>query len=314
MSEEKYLLKMTGISKAFPGVQALDNVHLNVRAGSVHALMGENGAGKSTLMRCLFGTYTRDSGEIELDGVPVSFEHPSQALKHGISMVNQELEQVLQQNVMENIWMGRYPRKGIMVDEAKMLAMTQQKFKELDINVNPKTKISNLSVSMRQMVEIAKAVSYRSKIVVLDEPTSSLTENEVERLFKIILKLKANGCGIIYISHKMEEILRIADEVTVMRDGRWVACEKSANLTTDRIISLMVGRDLDSRFPHKDNVPGEVILKVEGLTSFYAPRVVDASFEVRAGEIFGIAGLVGARRTEPPEMPSRSGTSTQRTR
>lgn len=289
---------MLNISKEFPGVKALDNVQLKLSRGTVHALMGENGAGKSTLMKCLFGIYHADSGEIYLEGKKVSFQSAKQALDHGVSMVHQELNQVKQRNIMDNIWLGRYPKTGLFIDEEKMYIDTKDIFKDLDINLDPRTKVGKLTVSEMQMVEIAKAVSYNSKIIVMDEPTSSLTEKEVNHLFKIIRALKEKGVGIIYISHKMEEILRISDEVTVMRDGKWIATKPAEELTTDMIIKLMVGRDLTNRFPEKTNKPGETILKVEELTATYQPSIQEVSFDLRKGEILGIAGLVGSRRTE----------------
>ncbi len=291
------LLEMKNISKEFPSVKALDNVSLSVRRGTVHALMGENGAGKSTLMKCLFGIYSADAGKIFLDGKEVSFKNPAEALDSGVAMVHQELNQALKRNVMDNIWLGRYPTRLGVTLEGKMYDDTKKIFEELDIKVDPRTVMSTMSVSDRQMVEIAKAVSYNSKIIVLDEPTSSLNEREVEHLFKIISKLKERGCGIIYISHKMEEILRISDDITVMRDGKHIATEKAVDLTMDKIIKLMVGRELTERFPPKTNEIGEVSLKVEGLSARYAP-VNDVSFEIRKGEIVGVAGLGGAGRTE----------------
>ncbi len=295
---EKYLLEMTNISKTFPGVKALDGVQLKVSAGTVHALMGENGAGKSTLMKCLFGIYHADEGEIYLEGKKISFISAKQALDNGVSMVHQELNQVRQRNIMDNIWLGRYPQKGFFIDEEKMYKDTKAIFEDLDISLDPRGSVGKLSVSEMQMVEIAKAVSYNSKIIVMDEPTSSLTEKEVNHLFKIIMALKEKGVGIIYISHKMEEILQISDEVTVMRDGKWIITEYSKNLTTDKIINLMVGRDLTNRFPEKTNEPGETILKVENLTAIFQPSIQDISFELRKGEILGVAGLVGSKRTD----------------
>ena len=300
MSE--YLLEMRNMCKQFPGVKALDNVTLKVKRGSVHALMGENGAGKSTLMKCLFGVYSPDSGEVFINGEKKEYKNPRQALEGGVAMVHQELNQVLQRDIMDNMWLGRFPVKAGMVDKKKMYTDTEKIFRELDINIDPSTKIGKLSVSQRQMVEIAKAVSYGTKILVLDEPTSSLTEGESQHLFRIIDKLKKNGCGIIYISHKMEEILSICDEVTVMRDGKLIATESASSLTTDKIIKLMVGRDLSQRFPEKTNIPGEVILEVKNLQGKYEPKVYDASFKLRKGEILGVAGLVGSRRTELLEL------------
>lgn len=298
MADNKYVLEMIGISKEFPGVKALDNVQLKVKPGTVHALMGENGAGKSTLMKCLFGVYIEDAGEIYIEGKKVKFSNPKQAMDNGVAMVHQELNQVLQRNVMDNIWLGRYPGKAGVVSDKEMYEETKKVLEELEIDVDPKIKMAKLSVSQRQMVEIAKAVSYNAKILVLDEPTSSLTEEEVKHLFRIINKLRARGCGIIYISHKMEEILQISDEVTVMRDGKWVDTKPAKELTTDKIIKLMVGRDLTNRFPPKTNKPGEVILEVKNLTATYQPSIKDVSFKLRKGEILGVAGLVGSKRTE----------------
>lgn len=298
---QEVLLQMTDICKEFPGVKALDHVSLTVKKGTVHALMGENGAGKSTLMKCLFGIYSKDAGKIELEGKEVNFKNSREALNNGVAMVHQELNQALKRNVMDNIWLGRYPMTaGIMVNEHKMLEDTNKIFEELGIAVDPKRIMSTMPVSQRQMVEIAKAVSYNSKIIVFDEPTSSLTEEEVEHLFKIINMLRDRGCGIIYISHKMAEILRIADEVTVMRDGTWIATEPAQNLTTDKIIKLMVGRELTNQFPPKTNKPGEVALEVEHLSARYS-LLQDVSFKARKGEIVGLAGLDGSGRTETLE-------------
>ena len=284
--------------KDFPGVRALDRVSLKVRAGSVHALMGENGAGKSTLMKCLFGIYSGASGKIFLDGKEVSFKDPKDALEHGVAMVHQELNQALKRNVMDNIWLGRYPKKlGFVVSEGEMYKKTKEIFDELGISTDPRTLMSRMSVAERQMVEIAKAVSYNAKIIVLDEPTSSLTEQEVGHLFRIINMLRDRGCGIIYISHKMEEILEISDDITIMRDGTHVTTEPAENFTMDKIIRLMVGRDLTNRFPDKKNNIGDVVLEVKGLSSKYN-AVKDVSFTVRRGEIVGFAGLAGAGRTE----------------
>ncbi|MBQ4110513.1 MAG: ATP-binding cassette domain-containing protein [Clostridia bacterium] len=295
---DNVLLQMTDIRKEFPGVKALNGVSLTVRRGTVHALMGENGAGKSTLMKCLFGIYKKDGGHIYLEGKEIEFKNSKDALEQGVAMVHQELNQALKRNVMDNLWLGRYPTKlGFVTSERIMFEKTKAIFKDLGIDVNPTQIMSTMPVAQRQMVEIAKAVSYNSKIIVFDEPTSSLTEQEVEHLFRIINMLRDRGCGIIYISHKMEEILRISDDVTVMRDGTWVATEPAKNLTMDKIIHLMVGRELTNRFPEKTNTPGEVILEVDGLCGMYN-NVKDVSFSLRKGEILGIAGLAGAGRTE----------------
>lgn len=294
----KFVLEMKNISKEFPGVKALSNVNLNVRPGTVHALMGENGAGKSTLMKCLFGIYQKNSGQIFLDGKEINFQNTRQALDNRVSMVHQELNQVRQRNILDNIWLGRYPKRGLFIDEEKMYKDTIKIFKDLDINLDPRKKVKSLSVSQMQMVEIAKAVSYDSKVIVMDEPTSSLTEKEVDHLFRIINKLRKDNVAIIYISHKMEEILKISDYVTVMRDGQLIDTKEADKLTIDNIISMMVGRNMSNRFPKKYNHPGEVILEVENLTEDDKFALKDVSFSLRKGEILGIAGLVGAKRTE----------------
>jgi len=294
------LIRIENVSKRFPGVRALDGVSLTIKKGRVHALMGENGAGKSTLMKCLFGIYKKDSGRIILDGEEVEFNSAKDALLHGVAMVHQELNQALKLSVMDNMWLGRFPRVSKFLpftSEKKMYQMTREVFDELGINTDPRAIIGTLSVSKRQMVEIAKAVSYNARLIVFDEPTSSLNDTEAELLFEIISKLKSRGCAIIYISHKMEEILRISDEVTVMRDGKHIATKPAHEITTNEIIHLMVGRELNERYPEKKNSPGEVLLSVLGISGKYS-RLRDASFEVRRGEILGIAGLDGAGRTE----------------
>jgi methyl-galactoside transport system ATP-binding protein len=260
--------------------------------------MGENGAGKSTLMKCLFGIYLKDSGTILLDGQEVNFNSPRQALDSGVAMVHQELNQVHTRSVMENIWLGRFPKTKLgAVDHKEMYRRTKEIFDDLEISVDPKAIIRTLSISQRQMVEIAKAVSFHSKIIVFDEPTSSLAETEVEQLFGIIHMLRERGCGIIYISHKMNEILRISDEVTVMRDGKWVATTKAEDLTMEILIRQMVGREITNIYPEKTNTPGEVVLEVNNLSATYL-NLKDVSFKARRGEILGFAGLIGAGRTE----------------
>ena len=291
------LLEMKNISKSFSGVQALSDVSLSVGRGSIHALMGENGAGKSTLMKCLFGIYTPDNGEIFLDGKALQFKNPSDALKNGVAMVHQELNQALKRTVADNMWLGRYPKKGLFVDEKKMHRDTLAIFKELDLDLNPDAVMGNLSVSKRQMAEIAKAVSYNAKIIVLDEPTSSLNEQEAKKLFRIIETLKNRGCGIIYISHKMAEILEISDTVTVLRDGKFIDSKPAAQLTPDSLIQMMVGRSLSGRFPPKNNKPGEMILEVKNLSA-RNNLLSDVSFSVKKGEILGVSGLDGSGRTE----------------
>lgn len=293
-----WLLEMSNIDKSFPGVKALDNVNLKVRPYSIHALMGENGAGKSTLLKCLFGIYKKDSGSIIFQGQEIEFKSSKEALEQGVSMVHQELNLVLQRTVMDNMWLGRYPTKGFFVDQDKMYKETKAIFDELDIDIDPRDKVATLSVSQMQMIEIAKAFSYNAKIVIMDEPTSSLTEKEVNHLFTIIRKLKARGCGIVYISHKMEEIFQLCDEITILRDGQWITTQPLDGLTMDQIISMMVGRSLSQRFPDRLNKPGEVILEVKNLTSLRQPSIRDVSFDLHKGEILGIAGLVGAKRTD----------------
>lgn len=289
---------MIDVSKSFPGVKALDNVNLRVRPHSVHALMGENGAGKSTLLKCLFGIYEKDQGKIFFKGQEINFTSSKEALENGVSMVHQELNLVLQRTVMDNMWLGRYPTKGWFIDHGKMYDDTKRIFDELDIDIDPKVKVATLSVSQMQMIEIAKAFSYDAKIVIMDEPTSSLTEKEVNHLFKIINKLKDKGCGIVYISHKMEEIFQLCDEITILRDGQWVATQPLKGMTMDQIIGMMVGRELTQRFPEKTNQPKEVILEIEHLTAKNQPSIQDVSFNLHKGEILGIAGLVGAKRTD----------------
>lgn len=298
-----YVLEMIELSKSFPGVKALDSVCLNVRPGSVHALMGENGAGKSTLMKCLFGIYTPDSGVIKIDGKPVKITSPDQAHKLGISMIHQELHPIRHRPVMENVWLGRFPMKaGFVVDHKVMYQNTLDLFKKVDLKIDPRVNAGTLNSSTLQLMEIARAVSYDAKVVIMDEPTSSLTENETAHLFKIINRLKEEGRSVIYISHKMEEILSIADEVTIMRDGQHVGCWPAHELTTELIINRMVGRDMNHRFPPRQTKPSdEIILKVRGLTGEGDRSFKNINFDLRRGEILGIGGLVGAKRTDLAE-------------
>lgn len=298
MSE--HVLKMDNIVKTFPGVKALDNVMLHVREGSIHALMGENGAGKSTLMKVLFGIYLEDSGTIEIDGNKVKFNSPKEAMDGGVSMIHQELQPIPMMTIGENIFLGNYPLKGLnLVDHDKMYAETKKLLDEVGLNMNPKTLLKDLTVSQMQSVEIAKAISKHAKILIMDEPTSSLTSNEVEQLFKIMNRLKSQGMAIIYISHKMDEILRISDEITIMRDGKYIGTWKSSEMDNNLIIKHMVGRELKNLYPHKTNkIKDEVVLKVCNLTSPKENSFENCSFEVKKGEILGIGGLVGAQRTE----------------
>ena len=295
----EYVLEMNNITKVFPGVKALDGVTLKVRPGSVHALMGENGAGKSTLMKCLFGIYHEDGGEIILDGKKQVINTSKQALDLGISMIHQELHPIRFRPVMENIWLGRFPMKGIAVDKKTMIKKTKELFKEVDLDIDPEVLAGTLSASNLQLVEIAKAVSYNSRIIIMDEPTSSLTDNETEHLFKIIRQLQEKGCAIIYISHKMEEILKISDEVTIMRDGTYVGSWHMDEISDDEIVKQMVGRELTNIYPPKnDTKAGEVLLDVRGYSSIHDRSFQDCSFTLRRGEILGFGGLVGAQRTE----------------
>ncbi len=301
MSE--FLLEMKDVSKQFPGVKALDHAQLQLKAGHVHALMGENGAGKSTLMKCMFGIYKMDEGQILLDGQPVTITDPMDALKKGIAMVHQELQPIPARTIGENIFLGRYPMKkafGVipMIDHEKMYADTAQLLKKVRMNFDPKEKVGNLSVSQMQSVEIAKAVSANCRVLILDEPTSSLTSNEVEALFRIVEDLTKEGVAVVYISHKMDEILRISDEVTIMRDGHYIGTWDAKDLTTDMIITKMVGRELTNLFPKRENVPGEVVFEVEDFTSINPKSFRHVSFQLKKGEILGVGGLVGAQRTE----------------
>lgn len=298
---DEYVLEMNKISKAFPGVQALDEVTLKLRPGKIHALLGENGAGKSTLMKVLFGIYRMDSGVILIDGKPVEFLSSKQALDQGVSMVHQELNQVRSTRIVDNLWLGRFPTNKGFIDEQKMTKDTKVIFDSLDIHLDPHAQISDLSVSSAQMVEIAKAVSYNARIIVMDEPTSSLTENEVNHLFKILRRLRDNGTAIVYISHKMDEIKQIADEVTIFRDGKYVGTFDADSISINEIIRHMVGRSLENWFPPKTNKPGEVIFEVDDLCSSNPKSFQNISFNLREGEVLGISGLVGSQRTEMVE-------------
>ena len=298
MSQE-YVLEMSDIVKEFPGVKALKGVELKVRPGTVHTLMGENGAGKSTLMKCLIGIQKPTSGQIIYDGKEVLFNNTISAMNAGISMIHQELSPVPERTVCDNVWLGRYPKKGPIIDKARMRRECIELFEKLGLELDPDEKMGNLTVAKMQMVEIAKAVSYDTKIVIMDEPTSALTDSEVEYLFKIIEDLKAKNVAVIYISHKMDEIFRISDDITVYRDGEYITTDRAENLTIDKLISLMVGREMGDMFPKVECPIGDVIFKVENLSSGRA--VKNVSFELHRGEILGFAGLVGAGRTETVE-------------
>ena len=298
----EYKLELKGICKSFPGVKALDNVQLSVRPGTVHALMGENGAGKSTLMKCLFGIYKMDAGEIYLDGEKIDIKDPDDAMSKGIAMVHQELQPVLARSVGENLFLGRFPTKNYgplkVIDHKKMYEDTKMWLDEVGMDFDPKAQLGSLSIGQMQSVEIAKAVSHQAKVVIFDEPTSSLSDKEVDALFRIMNDLRDKGVAMIYISHKMDEIKRIADDITVMRDGGYVGTWPAAEMTTDQIIAKMVGRELTNVYPPKENEIGDVILEVKDLCSIHEKSFQHISFKLRKGEILGFGGLVGAQRTE----------------
>ena len=294
----KTVLEIKNLSKSFAKNRVLDGINLTVEEGTVCGLMGENGAGKSTMMKCLFGIYAKDEGQISLFGHPIDFKNPKDALENGVAMVHQELQQCLDRTVMDNLFLGRYPTKGGIVDEARMLRESNNLFAKLKMNVNPKTVMRTMSVSQRQMVEIAKAVSYDAKLIVLDEPTSSLTEREVKKLFSIVDDLRKQGVSFVYISHKMDEIFEICDDVAVLRDGKMIFKKHVSDTNMNELIAAMVGRSLDKRFPDVDNTPGEEYLIVKNLKTKFNPVLHDISFSVRRGEIFGLYGLVGAGRSE----------------
>lgn len=308
----EYLLTVENARKEFPGVVALDDVSFRLKRGTVHALMGENGAGKSTLMKILAGIYTPDKGEVRLRGMPIRLKSPLDALQNGIAMIHQELNLMPFMTVAENIWIRREPMNRLgLIDHRRMNRMTADLFSRLNIALNPQSQVRDLSVANRQMVEIAKAVSYESDVLIMDEPTSALTEREVEHLFAIIRDLREQGIGIVYITHKMNELFEIADEVSVFRDGRYIGTHASSEVTRDDIIRMMVGREITQLFP-KETVPiGEVVLSVKNLS--LEGVFSDVSFDVRAGEILGIAGLVGSGRSNVAETvfgvtPATAGT------
>ena len=297
--EATNVLSIRGMCKSFGRNRVLDHIDMDVKKGSIMGLMGENGAGKSTMMKCLFGTYQKDEGTIFLNGKEVNFSGPRMALENGIAMVHQELNQCLERNVLDNLYLGRYPLKRTgTVDENRMKTEAADLFRRLNMTVNLTAPMKTMSVSARQMVEIAKAISYNAKLIVLDEPTSSLTVKEVAKLFEMMRNLKEQGISLVYISHKMDEIFEICDEVSVLRDGKMVLTKETKATNMNELIAAMVGRTLDNRFPPVDNEPGEVVLSVEHLSTKFEPNLKDISFQVREGEIFGLYGLVGAGRTE----------------
>jgi inositol transport system ATP-binding protein len=295
-----FLLRVEGVRKEFPGVVALDDVSFRLKPGTVHALMGENGAGKSTLMKIIAGIYKPDSGSFHLHGKDIQLTSPLDALENGIAMIHQELNLMPFMTVAENIWIRREPKTAIgFVDHRELHRKTASLFEKLKITIDPEIEVRDLSVANRQMVEIAKAVSYESDVLIMDEPTSALTEKEVSHLFEIIRDLKAQGKGIVYITHKMNELFEIADEVSVFRDGRYIGTHSARDVTRDDIIRMMVGREITQMFP-KEEVPiGDVRLSVRNLS--LKGIFHDVSFELRSGEILGIAGLVGSGRSNVAE-------------
>ena len=297
----EYVLELKNIYKSFPGVKVLEDVTLQVRPGEVHALMGENGAGKSTLMKILMGIYKADQGSIFLEGKETVIHGPKDAMSKGISMIHQELNTVLDMEVAENVFVGReLLKKGMeklkIVDIARMREETGRYFREMNIDIDPRAKMRTLSVAEMQLVEIVKAISLNSKIIVMDEPTSAITEKEAAVLFTQIERLKKQGVAIIYISHKMDEIFRISDTITVLRDGQWIGTKPAKELDNDMLIKMMVGRELTDIYPKDPVEIGDVILEVKNLSR--GKKVQDASFSLRKGEVLGIAGLVGAGRSE----------------
>ena len=293
------ILSIRGMSKSFCRNRVLDHINLDIKPGTVMGLMGENGAGKSTMMKCLFGTYQKDEGHIYLEGKEINFAGPKDALENGIAMVHQELNQCLERNVVDNLFLGRYPTNSMgIVDEERMKKKASELFRKLGMTVNLTQPMRAMSVSQRQMCEIARAISYNSKVIVLDEPTSSLTIQEVNKLFEMMRMLRKQGISLIYISHKMDEIFEICDEVSVLRDGRMVMTKKVSDTNMNELISAMVGRSLDNRFPPVDNEPKEVSLSIQHLSTKFEPNLQDITFDVKKGEIFGLYGLVGAGRTE----------------
>lgn len=299
MEKNNNILIMKGITKYFAGVVALDSVDFELRAGEVHALIGENGAGKSTLMKILLGFYQCDKGEIFLKGNPVHFKSPGEALHHGITMIHQEISLVQEMSVAENIWLGRekqYFGNALSINRKKRLEMTRQLFSRLKIDIDANEIVQNLSVAQMQLIELARAVSYDAEIIIMDEPTSALTNDEVDLLFGIVRDLAKEGRSVVFISHKLEEIYQICDRITVLRDGRFIACDQCENIPEDKLMTMIAGHELSDIYPNIETVKGDVVLSVEGLSS--TGTFEDISFCVHAGEVLGISGLMGAGRSE----------------
>ena len=296
------MIEISNLVKKYGDHVAVDNLSLTIEPGKIYGLLGPNGAGKSTLMKCLFGIYKMDAGEIILDGEKVEINNPDEAMKKGIAMVHQELQPVPARSVAENMYLGRFPTKCgplKVIDHKKMYEDTAKWLKEVKMDFDPKAQLGSLSIGQMQSVEIAKAVSQQAKVIIFDEPTSSLSDNEVEALFRIMNDLRDKGVAMVYISHKMDEIKRIADDITVMRDGTYVGTWPAAEMTTDQIITKMVGRELTNVYPPRENKPGdEVVMEVKNLCSIHAKSFQNVSFQLHKGEILGFGGLVGAQRTE----------------
>ena len=299
MSDALPFLELRGITRRFPGVVALNGVSLDVRAGEVHALLGENGAGKSTLIKTIAGVYHPDAGEIRIDGQPARIRNPHDAQALGISTIYQEFTLAPDMSVAENVFLGREPlrvRALSIIDRTELIRRTRDVLASLDLQIDPEATVKHLGVAQQQMVEIAKALSLDARLIVMDEPTATLTSHEIDRLFETIRHLKERGVAIVYVSHRLEEVKAIADRATILRDGTYVATVPVASTTVDEMIRLMVGRDLKDKFPKVAVEPGEEMLRVEELTRKGVLHGV--SFHVRRGEIVGIAGLVGSKRTE----------------
>ena len=295
-SPGKILLEMKGIGKTFPGVKALEGVNLTVREGQVHALLGENGAGKSTLIKILSGAYSKDEGEISFDGKPVEIKGPQDAQALGISTIYQEFNLAANLSITENIFLGHLPRKGPLVDWAAARAKSQEILDSLGVKLAVDTPTSELSVAEQQLVEIAKALNRKTRVLIMDEPSAVLGEKDLENLFRVVRTLQAQGIGIIYISHRLKEIFELADEVTVLKDGRYVATRQVADVNMDDLVRLMIGRDLQDVYPKRTTQPGDVLLEVKNVSR--TKLVHDISFQLRAGEIIGFAGITGSGRTE----------------
>lgn len=294
MSE--FILEMNHIAKSFPSVKVLDDVTLKIRPGEVHAVMGENGAGKSTLMKILMGIYTADAGEVILNGQPMTVHNPREAMDKGVSMIHQELNPILDMQVFENIYVGRELKKGMLADRKGMIEGTKKLLRDLEIDISATAYMRDLSVAQCQLIEIVKAISLSSKVIVMDEPTSAITDREVDTLFKQIRRLRNEGVAIIYISHKMDEIFQICDTITVLRDGKFIGTDPASETNKDKLIKMMVGRDITEVYPKAEAQIGDVVMEVKNLS--YERRVKNVSFTLRWGEVLGIAGLVGAGRSE----------------